>query len=462
MTSWAQFVDSVSATPTIRLDLDGPAFKLQRDGTDFGTPELNRATVSTLMTDGDPIPAAAYGNRVLTLALKTPDNPSADTVATRLQQLVRELDRTTNYLRYQPDTSAPVFFRTMRSDIGTPTWDPVEKRFIARVVAEPFALGLREDVSPGSAVSNNPAAATNPGYFDISSVKGDVETPLLLNFTSTGTSGVGNKQTVLAVRRRGDPTAVSFLVQSEAMTLGTDVTLPGNDAAMSGSSSNYARCSFATVPASATRLSSGFPVSGTATVEARGQYRVWGRFRKSVAGDVIYVGFGYGSSASIFNGWVQLPQSTNLGYVDLGYMPVPAGADPVDFGYNSSLKALMSTIALFAYRQSGSGNFDTDFLLFMPADDRYGLIDWPGTDVRYVADGIRTMAYPINSGQDTVGTVDVPAGIAGGLPMISPGVTNRIYMIRDVTSAVTDAIGNTTPISAYYWPRYQFVRPPTT
>ncbi|MCX4468716.1 hypothetical protein OOK41_00020 [Micromonospora sp. NBC_01655] len=121
----------------------------------------------TLLTDGATVTAAVYDNRTLRLRLELIVS-SADTAASRLQALSRELDRPTNVLRWQPGTTAPVFFRTLRSPINriTEVAGSTMLRLVdVDILAEPFAYGLRETLAPVT-VPNNPAS---PGgcYLDI-------------------------------------------------------------------------------------------------------------------------------------------------------------------------------------------------------------------------------------------------------------------------------------------------------
>ncbi|MFG1776609.1 hypothetical protein ACGFIG_09290 [Micromonospora sp. NPDC049048] len=144
-----QFVDSISSSPTVRLDLnDDVTWSAPYDGSDFSPPELRRAESQSLLYDGGQVPAAAYANRIIRLRLELVD-ANVNAVATRMYELVRELDRPRNLLRWQPGTAAPVFFRTLRSEIVRDT--PMPGGGMLRIVdveilAEPFAVGLEESI----------------------------------------------------------------------------------------------------------------------------------------------------------------------------------------------------------------------------------------------------------------------------------------------------------------------------
>lgn len=613
-----QFVDSISATATVRLDLGQSPWNV-RDNTVFGLPELRRSVVSTLMVDGDRYPAAAYGNRTITLVVQI-RAVSDDATAATLQLLMRELDRQTNLLRYRPGTSSPVFFRTFRAAPSAMIWDPVEKALTAQIPAEPFALGLRETlpavrvandpalansvdnanpyfeadasnwagvngatvarstvmsweglgsllVTPGasavpqaqseeiptvagqsywlsgriwstttatrtlniawfnsshtfisaSAISlsatggqwvgygptkftapanaayrrittNDPGTPTsaNPWYldsaltwadgantgccWDITGVKGDVETPLSLSIAQGSLTGGGDpRRTVVAARRRGTPSQMPLIVQAETMTplFDTAIAASPGDPNMSSGGQNYLRTTFATNSnlVSRARLI-GWP--STTTVDNRGTYRVLARVRKTVGGDVISVQASLVTpttpattdTVTLPTGYANVPI-----WADLGLLPVPAGADPVVDSTGVELPVAPQTLLLAASRTSGSGSLDWDVLLFVPADDRLAVVDWPIDTAltSIVLDAARTMAYGVGASGEVRTTGAVP--IMGGLPMVSPGVANRLVWLQDTgtrASSAAPTIGNSTTITASYHPRYLYVRPATT
>lgn len=471
MASVIQFVDQISASPTVRLDLNTMAGGLMVDtaGVDFSPPPLRRAVISTLMSDGEIIPATAYGNRVLKLPLKILPG-TTDAAATLMQNLARELDRPNNILKVQLDgATSPVFFRTyaapdyafamLRLALTLNTVVTLE------IQAEPFALGLKETIA-GVTVTEDPAAGTNPMRWDITGVRGDVETPLVLTLPTGNLYDAGDPISVLAVRRRGTVGNVPFVLQAESMTLGTDTTLPGNDAAMSGAGSNYARTSFATNATMVTRISlATFPSS--INTDVRGRYRVFALLRKSAASGTVNAQLGYTSSASpalVQNDKVTADAVTGRCHLDLGLISFPTGQDPVHDGYsNTELSVKGRYIEVRAERLSGTATLDFDYLLFVPADDNLALIDWGdalSTTDEFVIDGIHEMIYTQTTSDEVYGSR--PSVLAGGFPMVSPNVTNRIYWIRRAGRGATVTKSETTVINAAYWPRYLTVRPAST
>ena len=157
-----RFVDKIATSPTTRLDLMAAPWSVMTRGTDVSPPELDRAMVSTLLTDGVRVPAAAYGHRILKLQLMLAAT-SFEAAQTAYQALARELDRPTNILMWQPNgASSPVFFRTFRTDAGAVgeflDW-AAKKTITISILAEPFAYGQRVDLSPVT-VYNDPAPKT--------------------------------------------------------------------------------------------------------------------------------------------------------------------------------------------------------------------------------------------------------------------------------------------------------------
>ncbi len=457
--SYAAFVDKIDASPTVRLDIDdGVTWGLQASGTEIGAPPVNRAVVSSLLTDGVQIPAAAYGPRTLQLTAKIL-TASDDDAATQVQKLARELDRPTNLLRWQPDTTNPVFFRLLRGEFADLRFDPVLKQASFTVLAEPFAYGLKESYSSVT-VNNDPAAGSNGMYWDVTGVKGDVETPAKL----TVPGSLRTKQTLIAVRRRGTPSAAPFVLQAESMTtIGPDTTLQANDPAFSGAGQNWTRTTFAD-PSFLDRLYvAAFPSSPS--VDARGLYRVYCRCRKTIAGDSIQMSLGLGDSSILMytTDTVTLPSNTAINHIDLGLVQLPVGMDPKQDGpANTDLSVGGIRLDLNIGRSSGTGNCDVDYLLWVPADDRLAIIDWSTSNsdpTNYIIDGVNRTVYAVGaSGQ----VVMNKAKFVGGLPMLTPNQTNRIYLVRQVESGTTEAVTNTTAVTVEYWPRYLYVKPATT
>jgi hypothetical protein len=245
-----QFVDAISASPGVRLDLNqtaatSNAFAVDIEGMDLSPPPMRRSVFNSMLSDGDHIGATAFENRVLKIPIRVIRTAGTDATATMIQNLARELNRPTNLLKVQFDgATAPVFFRTFRA----PDYTLSMLRFLIKdtavvtmeIPAEPYALGLEESLG-SITVNNDPAAGSNPLYFDVAaaSCKGDVPTPLYMKTTSS----LAGASVILATRRRGIPANGTFFVQAENATNGVD-TADQADANASGG--NEVRTTFAT------------------------------------------------------------------------------------------------------------------------------------------------------------------------------------------------------------------------
>jgi hypothetical protein len=454
-----QIVDSIATNPTVRLNLSGGPWRV-RDGTEFPPPPLRRTVVETMLADGSHIPAAAYDDRVLHLQLQvTGEDP--DALATQVQALARELDRPRNFIRWRPaGASEWVTWRTYRSPLG----ELVDQLYARRettvsVLAEPFGYGERVALDEVT-INNDPAAVSNGCFFDVSDVRGDVETPLYLTVGASGVIATGRRTTVMGVRRRGTPSAMPLFLQAESMTLGTNTSLQPNDSVMSGSGQNFVRTTFGTASMT-TRLSATFPSS--ASVDVRGLYRALVRLRKSVSGDTITVRLAVSVDGTVVAGdTVTLPSGTARRWVDLGLIQFPFGPDPGDSFDGLSLPVRGLDLQFQAAR-SGSGNLDTDVFGFVPADDRLAMVKWPENSgpTSFLVDPYSPEIYALGASGEVRST---QREFTGGLPLVSPGVTNRIVWLLDAgtTSSAGDTLTNTTTVIPHYWPRYLHVRPPST
>lgn len=464
MATWQFAADFVTASPTVLLDLNSsPLFV--GDAWNLDPPKYEKGYAASPLQHGQRPVRSVAGNRVLTIPVQVVAG-TKDAAATAIENLGKQV-AVNNILKVQFG-STPVFFRTFADpdQAIAVTKTATENAMVTlQLEAEPFAYGVR--VSAGTfTVSNDPANATNPCRFDITGVLGDVPTPLLLVSTTTGSSGLVNKWSHFATRRRGTPSNYSNVIQAEDMTNGTDAS-DVVDAAFSNG--NKVRISFGTnTSITPVRISDTFPGNGTSTVEARGEYRVYGRMAMTTGTDTITVKLGYGASSSspVFNDAKVLPAVTNAVWVDLGLVPVPTGSDPVTSGYSGvQTKAVLPFVGLYASR-TGSGNLDVDCLLFVPADDQTLICKFPTTDTTYAIDGTTEAGgsvYGSTTALDEIISTSTPPQITGGggFPELIPGQTNRIHFLRNVDPTGTaDAITNTTTFAAYYWPRWrEFTRP---
>lgn len=456
-----------TSTPTVLLDLNAFGMQVGR-GWSLDPPQFDKGRSGAMLRDGQRITRSVAGNRMLTIPIEIYKTTS-DLAATQIENLGKQL-AVDNILKVQLGTASPVFFRTFADPdmaMSLHGLSTQNTRLELQIEAEPFAYGPRVTVTGSPfTVSNNPAAGTNPCYFDVTGVLGDYPSPLLLVSTSTGAtgtpSGLVSKWSHIGTRRRGTPSNYSNVLQAEDMTQGTNATVTA-DATMSNGSKS--RITFGTAT-NVLRLSDTFPGNGTSTVEARGEYIVYARMAKTTASDVITVQLGYGGSsvAPVMNDVVSTPTATTgPWWVNLGKVPVPPWSDPITTGFSGvQTKTVLGFVGLYAARTSGAGSLDVDCLLFMPADDSTVIVKWPTTDTTYAVDGTTDAGgsvYAVTTALDEVLTTSEPAQIVagGGFPEVIPGgQTNRIHFLRNVDpNASVDAVGNTTTFAAYYWPRWR-------
>jgi len=449
-----QFVDSIAASPTVRLDLNDDTRWWCREFQAL-PPRLRYSVSNNAMSDGAYVSSSAYDGRTLTLTLDLVAS-SQDINAEELQKLARELDRDTNLIRYQPNgATKPVFFKTSRADFAD-LFDQqaalAVRRLTIDIPAEPFALGLRESISVGT-VSNDPAAA-NGCYVDVTGVIGDVAAEPVITF---GTDTAAGETLILATLP--EPSAsLPVAVQAESMTLGTDTTNPGGaaDAAMSGSgTTNYRRTSFATSASLSTRLS--WSSSTLAERDAlTGTWRVLAAVRLSNNTTTVQIQpawAGDSLAAYHYGGLVTPVKTANRQLIDLGL---------VTFGTISDLPGGVN-LSLSAQRDSGTGTLDWDFILFVPAvdsqarmsGDTFNTVDVPAANAYATKP---TAADRWTASGYTAGT----AQVTGGFPRLRPNVTTRLYWTTYAADPVLFGAYDktkTATVTVNYQPRYQFVRP---
>ncbi|MEW2442781.1 hypothetical protein [Micromonospora marina] len=459
-----QFVDRIYDFLTVRLDLNDDVTWGATYNCDFSPPPLRSSWSSSLLVDGERQNAAAYGNRRIRLSLELKAS-SVDAVATELQKLARELNRPVNLLKWQPTgMTRAVYFRVLRSaetSIADYPGPGLFRTVEVTLTAEPFAYGPRENLPPVT-VSNDPAQP-NGLYWDVTGVKGDVETPLMIKRPVTNAGA----ESLFAVRRRGTPANTPFLIQAEALVQGTNTTTQANSTAMSGSGNNYSRVTFGTASWS-TRLSAD-PYPAQAATDSRGTYRLFARVRKNGATSTVRLRVRAEGVVLVDASGADIEKTvagTALQMVDLGLVNIPGTQDPVYDGVSQSEMVVRGpSIELQAERSGGSDTLDIDYLLFVPADDRLAIVHWPtgiAPGDRLNVDGLNDMTYATFEITNEVMS-GVPGYHVGGLPMVSPGQDNRIFFINETTPATAEpSFPLTWTVDAWYWPRYLHVRPAST
>ncbi|MFI2577694.1 hypothetical protein ACH5AJ_36475 [Streptomyces rochei] len=302
--------------------------------------------------------------------------------------------------------------------------------------------------------------------FDVTAVQGDVETPLFVRVagedvtTTPGkwTFGLGRRQTMISVRRRGTPAQAPGVFAAESLNRDADTSVVTGVVGAHGGS--VLRTSFATLGLVIRYGPSSWPTA--ASVDLRGTYRMLVRCRKSVAGDVIRMRAVWSQDSTVVYGdLVTLPSDNVWRWIDLGLVQIPMGYDPATDGLSAApLPATGPVFDTAIERVSGSGTLDSDSIAFVPADDRMLGVVWPtsGLPTAFVVDSAASGVYGVGaSGEVRSARVET----TGLPPMVSPGVTNRVWFLADVGSefATGDDAAGYARITPYYWPRYLHVRP---
>lgn len=450
-----QFVDSISATATVRLDLNDFATHLLGRGFDFSPPRLRRIGAESPFTDGSHISSTTYDNRTVSLPLHLLTAPDVDSLLAMKSDIDRELNRETNFLRIQrTGQSAPRYLRTFRSEVSdSDRWTDFRSLRQLEILAEPFAYGVRVD-SAAATITNDPAAATNGLYMDIVNPSGDVPTPIVL---WQETTGLPMTNTWIGARSR--TVADLFWVrQAESFIPDADTSV----VAVAGSSGgSVLRTTFATLTSPQLRLYSGFwaayPAAPSAVnmAAARGTYRVLVRCKQTTASDVITVSIGSSTLTTSIYSTVTLASSTKWQVIDLGLVDVP-NVDGPSVGLHSASQVIPLQMRLFAGRTSGVGSLDWDYAVLMPADESLmsGVYGTVADSVNRVTTSFlyTTSLFASDAYRDD----QVITQPRGGWPTISPGATNRIYLLEAGLTTALDPgpITLAVPYKVSYWPRY--------
>lgn len=323
-----------------------------------------------------------------------------------------------------------------------------------KIPAEPFARGLQETAIT-AVINNDPAAGSNPQYVDITGVKGDVLTPAYIEADAPVAAFV---DALFAIRRHGTPPHLFY--QAEGMTLGTDASTPGNDAAASGAGNNYVRIT----PGLASMqqrvsLALAFP-RASPTVNDRGIYRLFIRQRRSSGSAVWNVRFRLTQPGSVYGETMEMPSGeSGFCLVDLGLLQIPQVADPIYDGASESQWVFgTASLAIEAERESGAGTWDIDYVLLVPADEGLAIARDSSAFNEWTWDGENRV----------VRCKDAASGLAlmelvGSIPMLAPNQTNRLHYLYRISAGDGTGSGDdktrASDVVVKYWPQHLYVRP---
>lgn len=456
-----RFVDKPELAAAVLLDMnDGMRFKtLGGEFFKLPSPPLERSIATNNLTDGGLLTNTTAGLRELPFTVELTDPTESGRIA-QLDALKRELSKPSNLIMYQPAAgSFPVFFRTLRSDLYEPDQQfipGVAWRIECSVLAEPYAIGLRHDITVAAVVNNDPAAATNPCRLDITGVRGDSPAPALARVTG----GAAGTIYQVAQRAGNNPTALTVFAQAEAGTLGTDTTVQANDATMSGAGSNFVRTTFSTDNNLTTRVTVSVPTASSGEA-IRGRYRVLVKVRRSANTSLFtmrYQTVGANFASGPLTTYAAAQPNTYV--IDLGIVEFPTpGSAPVTIGYSGLTAAYTApSIAIQAKRATGALNLDIDYAYLLPADERQFSWKIGATIETTVLDGPNDLQYGMPSAASLFGSTRTVSNLGslvprqGGLLYLVPGTTNRIHAIR-----AADDVTVTSTWDFSYWPRWREV-----
>jgi hypothetical protein len=450
-----RFVDSISATPTVRLDLNakGTSFWLGKGGLSCPPPPLRRAESGTILADGGEVSASAYENRTLRVPLSF--NPaSMDARNTLVSALVQELNRESNILEYRPNgSSTSYFFRTLRSPNFDPTqWYPMLPlgSIEAGMLAEPFAYGLMQTAASAAVVNNDPAAASNGMRLDLTGILGDVDTPALIYGSALTATNMGYLTTETS------PPGGVYAIQAEtgSMAFGDTTVAGAHDAAMSGAGNNYVRTDFTSTASLTTR------VTGLTATIPPGTYRILARARVNGTSPVpvITMQLAYRAYAlanpQIIGTASTYTSAGAAGILDFGLIDV-GGLSADGVGLTSPPTSVSVIFDMAIGRTSAAGTLDFDYLLLIPADRSTMSATGAGVSGEVVVfDGPNDACYGITGANPFTGVAGKTAvARAGTIPWLTPGVTNRLHVVPSA-ALLDDSVTATQTLTVVYWPRY--------
>lgn len=317
-------------------------------------------------------------------------------------------------------------------------------------------------------VTNDPAAAMQGCFLDVTGVTGDVETPALI-LLDPGLSSPPPFAAVISTRRRGAPsTDIQVFTQAESVTMGTDTVVQNPITGFSNGQG--ARTSFATNAGMITRLTTSVPYpTGFPRAGARGTYRVWVALKPSSTSTTYKLRwrvneFLGGTDLVVSETVTWAPAATSRVLADLGLLQVPIGADPVNAGYGPAPTIQSVALELQMQRSAGSGTMDVDYFAVIPADTEYTRLGRSSVDL--TLDGPQDAIYTINDANAGLSSdgIAIPAR-NGMLPKLTPGSqTNRLYVLRPQNvgaAGITDLddIANTLIVGVSYWPMFLVAAP---
>jgi hypothetical protein len=450
-----QFVDKIDANPTVLLDINDDQYWAT---TLFAPapPLLRRASTGGLLADGDVDAASVRADRIVTFSIDLVC-PDQDTKATQLQRLARLIDRESSWLRYRPiNAPHPVFFRLKRGDVAELTSNDVQVATLTGTVtmsADPYAYGLR--VSGTASVKNDPTDASFPMSFELNDVRGDAPTLPRLQIAGTLLSSIKSRSIRVASTsgsRTGVLTAEAITQAATGWTMSTETGVPSADGG------SFVRWTAGNSSGRDTVLTGYVNLPDVPPGEYRVLLRAGANLNGTSSGGTFGVPGSLNRQPAANGGWR---------WIDLGIQRLPQGGVPTT-AFPPDVAETGFARVFFEWRgNSSAGDFvEVDQALLLPS---------PGPDVNVAGRSLRARASLASNSFDVSATLGGPAGIIGvgsaslpdanpwiaegGMPLLVPGVKNRIYVLSTAEGVDDDSNTRVTNVSWSYYPRYLFARP---
>lgn len=462
-----QLVDAPSSDATVLYDLHvDPSQFVQGHGLDWGTAPWAASPGSVGGRDG-----------YRTVALTHVFGAERKDAETQLGVLARVLRRPEVYLRAQVTPSSQRrYFRLWRSPIGSISPDQIYLSdrgqstvgvyvISLQLTADPYLLGELVTI-PTIAISNDPAASTNPMWATLPPIQGDGPAPVIAQLSAAG--GGPLAISLLSISQGPAAGAGVHLIQvgtGDTCTAGTDCDA-GSTAFPSTKSGGSARTvSFASTTAMATRLTAPIP-----NTMAPGEYRVLVRSAFSAAGSGAASVYTVQAAATDPTGSFKTPlDPVNIGYVT-GYAWADLGTTFVwPMGHDTS-KAVSGAAGLLSLSAAVSpgGNptpsWSIDAIALVPValspSTRYARetaaklsqVGFGGT-VTVLLDG---ESQWLTAPPSALGN----AGVIGVFPQVAPGETNIVTFVNVLTGSFQgDSLSQTVNLDLSYYPRYDWPAP---
>lgn len=452
-----QFVDSISASPTVLLDLNNQApIYLAEDGWSAPPPRLDRTASSSTSRDGTSVAQSAYADRELVITVGL-DTATPDQAAEAIQAIARLLNSEGQWLKYQTAIE-PVFFRTKRAEIDALAEFNGQRdgfrEVTLRIPAEPFAYGL--PVTGTTTINNDPTAATNPMSYVFPAIQGDVATPVSMSLVSEASHASLFANLMLSMSSGSNvPTTPAFVQTVSVTGASAGWTYTGGFAdvdGIGGTVSRYVKASGTLTAGPTLQLPS-----------SQGDYRILARLKASADGTAQLV-----MPDGVTKSTRTLEVDADYHWYDFGVFRLP------DFYSTTAIPVVdqpstsgTTAVSIYLNLTGATGDVRVDGVLAVPAglDDDAASSLLLGAGGGSAASGWTTFVDSLSSRlliyKSGLRTQSV--AVAGGFPSLLPGTRNVMTLVRALPFSVgSDPLTAGGVMNYLYYPRYLYIRPATT